>query len=73
MTDTKLRSWTKSITWRITGIVILGAITYLVTGNWEATTVIALTFLRIRLFLYYYHERLWEKIKWGIKQPEYQI
>lgn len=73
MADTKLRSWIKSITWRIIGIFLLGGITYIITGNWETTTIIALTFHGIRLFLYYYHERVWEKIKWGIKQPEYQI
>lgn len=73
MADTKLRSWTKSIVWRIIGIFLLGGITYLIIGNWEATTIITLTFHGIRLVLYYYHERVWGKIKWGIKQPEYQI
>ena len=28
----------------------------------------------VKFFLYYYHERLWDKVEFGrIKQPEYQI
>jgi len=69
--DTKLRSWVKSIVWRIIGIVLLGGIAYLVTGNWKEMTVITILFHGIRLVLYYFHERIWEQhISWGkIKHP----
>lgn len=73
MTDTKKRSLAKSLTWRIIGILILGAITYFITGSWGETTIIAFTFHGIRFVLYYYHERIWENIQWGRKPPEYQI
>lgn len=68
ISDTHLRSWTKSITWRIIGIVILGVLAWLVTGNWGQTTVITLTFHVIRFVLYYFHERAWERIGWGRKR-----
>jgi len=74
--DTNLRSWCKSITWRIIGIVILGGLTWLFTHSWAETTLITITFHGIRLVLYYFHERVWEKVGWGRKKgsPEdYQI
>lgn len=68
--DTKRRSWVKSITWRIAGIFLLGAITWLVTKSWKDMTIITVLFHGIRLVLYYVHERLWEKVQWGrIQHP----
>ncbi len=63
--DNRLRSWVKSITWRVIGIVILGALVWLFTRDWQETTLITITFHAIRLVLYYYHERAWERIDWG--------
>ena len=68
--DTKKRSWVKSIVWRIIGIVLLGIISYLVTGNIKDMTLITVLFHGIRLVMYYFHERLWERISWGkLKHP----
>jgi len=66
--DRRLRSWVKSITWRVIGIVILGALAWLFTRDWQETTLITITFHTIRLVLYYYHERAWERIDWGRKK-----
>ena len=63
--DSKKRSWVKAITWRMVGIVLLGSISYLVTGDWKEMSAITLLFHGIQTVLYYYHERLWEKISWG--------
>jgi len=40
MRDRKRRSIAKAVTWRVIGIIILGAITYMVTGSWEKTGII---------------------------------
>ncbi len=66
--DSSARSWVKSITWRVIGIVILGALVWLFTHDWQETTLITITFHTIRLVLYYYHERAWERIGWGRKK-----
>lgn len=63
--DTKKRSWIKSITWRLVGIVVLGLISYFATGDLKEMTQITLWFNSIRLVLYYYHERIWNKIDYG--------
>lgn len=68
--DTRKRSVAKSVTWRIAGIVILGAITYVFTGSLSASAGITVLFNAIRLVLYYWHERAWEKVEWGrIRHP----
>jgi uncharacterized membrane protein len=68
--DTKKRSWVKSITWRVFGIILLAAISLMITKDWRAMTTITLLFHGIRLILYYYHERIWERISWGkVKHP----
>ncbi len=63
--ETRLRSWTKSASWRITGVVILGGISYVMTRDWEQTTIITTVFHTVRFLLYYAHERWWARIRWG--------
>ncbi|MBM4092262.1 MAG: DUF2061 domain-containing protein [Planctomycetes bacterium] len=64
-TETPLRSWAKSASWRIVGIVLLGGISYALTRNWEQATVITAVFHTLRFVLYYYHERWWARVAWG--------
>jgi len=63
--ESHARSWMKSVTWRVIGIIILGGISFMITRNWEQTTIITLIFHTVRLILYYFHERAWERISWG--------
>jgi uncharacterized membrane protein len=68
--DSKTRSWAKSLVWRAMGVIILGGISYGVTRNLEAMTLITVLFHSLRLVLYYWHERLWLRVEWGkIKHP----
>jgi len=72
--DTKKRSIVKSVTWRVIGVIILGVIAFVITGNWKQMTIITVVFHSIRLVLYYYHERLWEHLAWGkIRHPLSEI
>ena len=60
----------KSITWRILGIVLLGAISYAITRDWKEMAIITVIFHGIRVVLYYFHERVWGRISWGkIQHP----
>ncbi len=63
--DLLIRSWTKSFTWRIIGIIILLPLTYIFTGKWESAAALTLIFHVIRMVLYVVHERLWEMTDWG--------
>jgi len=63
--DKKLRSLVKSVTYRIIAFIVLMMITWYATNNLVQATFISVTFQTIQLFLYYIHERLWERVNWG--------
>lgn len=56
----------KMITYEtICGNLILGTITYLVTGSWKSMTLITITYIGIKHFVYIQNEFVWKEIKWG--------
>lgn len=61
--ETYIRSALKSIVWRLTGILILGSITYIYTQHWTQTGLITLLHHGIFLFVFYAHERIWMRLK----------
>lgn len=65
MRESIKRSIAKSISFRIISIIVLALITYLITGNIVEMTYIVIIFQAIQTFVYYFHERLWEKTTWG--------
>ena len=68
--ETRKRAWVKSLVWRVLGILILGFITWLITDSWKEMSIITALFHGIRVILYYFHERVWERVHWGrIKHP----
>ena len=68
--ETRKRAWIKSLVWRIVGIVILGIISWLITDSWKEMSLITILFHSIRVILYYFHERAWERVNWGrIQHP----
>ena len=54
-----IRSWLKSFIWRVTGVVILAAVTYFYTGNWIQTAWITVLHHSVFLIVFYLHERFW--------------
>jgi uncharacterized membrane protein len=68
--ETHARAWIKSIVWRLLGIFILGTVSWIITKSWKEMSIITLLFHSIRVILYYFHERVWERISWGrVKHP----
>ncbi len=65
MNDLKTRSIVKTITWRITGSGATFLIAFLLTGDVAVAGVIGLVQMFTNTFLYYLHERVWNKIGWG--------
>ena len=62
--DNKKRSLAKVISWRAVGIIFWPIFSYLVTGDWIETCILTAGFIGMT-FLYYFHERIWDRIKWG--------
>lgn len=65
MSDTARRSAIKTISWRITGSSATFLIAYLILGNISIASTIAVIQLTANTILYYIHERIWNKIRWG--------
>lgn len=63
MNETHIRSASKSVIWRITGILILAAVTYAYTRHWIQTGLITLLHHGVFLIVFYFHERLWLRVK----------
>jgi len=60
------RSLAKMFTYEtLCGNVILGTITYTITGSWKQMTAITLTYIGIKHVIYVWNEFIWKKIKWG--------
>ena len=65
MIDKPRRSLIKTITWRITGSGATFGISYLILGNFVIAGSIATIQLVTNTVLYFIHERVWDRVKWG--------
>jgi len=59
------RSLVKTISWRAVGTITTVLISWLITGALTLAFSIGFIELVSKLVLYYFHERTWNKIKWG--------
>jgi len=67
MIETRQRTLTRMVTYRLSAWCFTIFYTWLFTGNVAAATGFA-TILHILLSIdYYIHERIWLRIKWGLK------
>jgi uncharacterized membrane protein len=60
-----LRSFVKSISWRLIGTLDTILISWLVTGTLSLAFAIGSIEMLTKMVLYFFHERLWNTIKWG--------
>ena len=67
MEGTRKRSVAKSIVWRIVCIVVSILTTFALTGSWDIAVAVGTVYNAITMVLYYFHERLWGRVKWGME------
>jgi uncharacterized membrane protein len=60
-----IRSIVKSLSWRIVGTLDTILISWLVTGALSVAFSIGAIELITKMVLYFFHERVWNAIKWG--------
>jgi uncharacterized membrane protein len=63
--DTKTRSIIKTISWRITGTLCTFLISWAILGDIKTSSAIAIIQLTFNSIVFYFHERLWNIVKWG--------
>jgi uncharacterized membrane protein len=71
MKEERYRSVVKAISWRATGTVDTIVISFVVTGQAKWALSIGFVELFTKVFLYYAHERVWNKLAFGrVKSDE---
>ena len=63
--DTKKRTMAKTITWRITASLTTFLIAWILTGDILVGASIGSIEAVSKIFLYYFHERIWNSINWA--------
>lgn len=63
--ETPLRSVIKSISWRILGTLDTIGISWLITKEISLAPSIGSVELLTKMILYFFHERIWNQIRWG--------
>ncbi len=63
--DSKKRTLAKTAVYRGSITVLLFTLLWISTNNIYETSVITIIFNVLATIIYYFHERMWGKIKWG--------
>ena len=64
-TDRPIRSLAKAASWRVTGSLDTMLLSWFFIGDWSIAAAIGLTEVVTKLFLFYGHERIWNRIPLG--------
>ena len=63
----RTRSLVKTVSWRPIGTIDTIIITRFVTGSWTAGAAVGGIELFTKMILYYFHERGWSWVDWGLE------
>lgn len=61
------RSIVKAISWRIVGTIDTIVISFFITGHIKMALSIGMVEVITKMILYFFHERIWNLVKWGKK------
>lgn len=76
MIENSKRSLMKAVSWRITGTIYTIIVVYFITRKFTLAISIGGIEITTKIFLYFLHERVWNKIMYGRRVPkgeEYNI
>ncbi len=65
VSEKPVRSIAKAISWRVVGTLDTLVVSYFLTGEIALATSIASVDFVTKMILYFFHERIWNGIKWG--------
>ncbi|WP_062056249.1 DUF2061 domain-containing protein [Aquimarina longa] len=60
-----VRSIVKAVSWRVIGTLDTLIVSYILTSEIVLATSIASVDFVTKMILYFFHERIWNRIKWG--------
>ena len=67
MSVKKSRSLAKSLTWRVVALLTTFITLYALSKDVSMATLATLITNGVNFVAYYYHERIWNAVKWGKK------
>lgn len=65
--DLPKRSIVKSISWRVIATITTMVLVFIFTGSFALSLSIGFFEVVAKMVIYYFHERTWNKFKWGIR------
>ena len=71
--DKHWRSIVKAISWRMTGTLDTIMISWIITRKLNLAFMIGSIEVFTKMILYYFHERLWQRVKIGRAVVDYEI
>ena len=72
--ESHYRSIVKAITWRAGGTIVTFSVAWILTGNIGFSAKMGMLDTMVKIGVFYFHERLWNRLNFGrTKPPEYQI
>ena len=72
--ESHYRSIAKAITWRAGGTIVTFSVAWILTGNIGFSAKMGMLDTMVKIGVFYFHERLWNRLNFGRpKPPEYQI
>jgi uncharacterized membrane protein len=74
--ERRIRSIVKAASWRLTGTLDTVIVSFFITGNLKTSVSIGGLELFTKMTLYYFHERLWNRLHFGrqkLPAMEYEI
>lgn len=63
--ESRRRSVTKTISWRIIATIVTILLSYVWLGEWIASASLGIAVNGVKAALYYFHERSWNLVHWG--------
>jgi uncharacterized membrane protein len=63
--ETAWRSLVKAYSYRCCGTITTITISYVITGQFIVSLGIGATEMIVKPFIYWLHERVWSRVKWG--------
>ena len=72
--ETRRRSMAKAISWRILAAIITACVALAMTHQIEFAAKIGLIDTAVKLLIYFFHERIWNKVNYGrVSTPDYEV
>lgn len=66
MKDSRIRSTTKALTWRVIATATTMSLVYIGTGDLQLMAHVGIADVILKLSFYYMHERAWHRVAWGM-------